>query len=189
MFNQSKHYDNFRSRLVQGFLVLVVATAVQLLPASPARAAAPEQNPGCETYGCVYEHCPTHFTRGGGGECRLGIAYQRLPDGGADNRELIAVQWPGRYDPARRAMWDRVAFCESTWRWGYNGGSGFDGGLQFSPSTWRAFGGTEYAAYAHQALPEQQIDIAERVAFYGHGNNRPQGPGAWPSCGRYLSAP
>ncbi|WP_370327034.1 transglycosylase family protein [Euzebya sp.] len=174
---------------MRGAAVLAIAAAVQLLPASPASASsAPAESPGCETYGCLYEHCPTHYSRGGDADCAYGVAYQRLPDG-PDGRRFVGVQWPGHYDPARRHMWDEVAYCESTWRWGYDGASGFDGGLQFTPSTWRAYGGHEYAQYAYQATPEQQIDIAERVAFHGHAGNGPQGRGAWPHCGHHVSAP
>ncbi|MET9610064.1 transglycosylase family protein [Streptomyces sp. NPDC006512] len=75
------------------------------------------------------------------------------------------------------ATWDKVAQCESSGNWSINTGNGYYGGLQFSASTWRAFGGTAYAAYAHQATKKQQILIAEKVLAG-------QGPGAWPHCGR-----
>lgn len=190
MDNYCKRNENWRTHLVRLTLVLMVAVSLPLTPLTAAHAATPPaQNPGCETYGCLYEHCPSHYGRDGQtGDCRYGVAYERLPDG-PDNRRFVEVLWPGHYDPDRRAMWDQVAYCESTWRWSYDGPSGFDGGVQFSTSTWRAFGGSEYAPYAYQATPEQQIDIAERVAFHGHGNNRAQGRGAWPHCGHYLSAP
>jgi hypothetical protein len=76
-------------------------------------------------------------------------------------------------------VWDRLAQCESTSRWNYNGSSGFDGGLQFLPSTWQAYGGREYAEYAWQATRAEQIDIARRVLAG-------QGWGAWPHCSRKL---
>ncbi|MEU3723605.1 transglycosylase family protein [Streptomyces sp. NPDC031705] len=75
------------------------------------------------------------------------------------------------------ATWDKVAQCESSGNWSINTGNGYYGGLQFSASTWRAYGGTAYAAYAHQATKKQQILIGEKVLAG-------QGPGAWPSCGR-----
>jgi murein DD-endopeptidase MepM/ murein hydrolase activator NlpD len=71
--------------------------------------------------------------------------------------------------------WDRVAACESSGRWDINTGNGYFGGLQFSQSTWEAYGGTEYAARADLATKEQQIAVAERVLAG-------QGPGAWPTC-------
>lgn len=147
----------------------------------------------CERYGCMYSHkvfC--HYTRDGQ-VCppdELGIAHEALADGEGvtdrypEGRRFVRVMWPGRYDPSRRAAWDRVAMCESTLRWDYNGPSGYDGGLQFHPNTWRAYGGTQYAPYAWQAYPAQQIDIAENVRIYGYGNYGPQGIGAWPHCGK-----
>ncbi|CAM5723996.1 transglycosylase family protein [Streptomyces fumanus] len=71
--------------------------------------------------------------------------------------------------------WDRVAACESTGDWDINTGNGYYGGLQFTQSTWEAYGGTRYAPRADLATKEQQIAIAEKVLDG-------QGPGAWPVC-------
>ena len=71
--------------------------------------------------------------------------------------------------------WDKLAQCESGGNWAINTGNGYQGGLQFSPSTWAGYGGTEYAATADQATREQQIAVAERV-------QAAQGWGAWPAC-------
>ena len=82
--------------------------------------------------------------------------------------------------PAQAAStrtWERLADCESGGRWHINTGNGYYGGLQFSASTWRAFGGRTYARNAHRATKRQQIRIAERV-------RRSQGWGAWPHCSR-----
>ena len=68
--------------------------------------------------------------------------------------------------------WDALAQCESGGNWATNTGNGFSGGLQFTPSTWAAFGGTGDPANASR---EQQIAVAERVLAE-------QGPGAWPAC-------
>ena len=72
-------------------------------------------------------------------------------------------------------VWDRVAQCESGGNWHINTGNGYYGGLQFSGSTWRAYGGSAYAARADLASKSQQIAIAQRVLAS-------QGPGAWPVC-------
>lgn len=72
--------------------------------------------------------------------------------------------------------WDRLAQCESTGNWGINTGNGFSGGLQFTPGTWRAFGGD---GPAHRASREAQIAVAERVLAV-------QGWKAWPACSRKL---
>lgn len=73
--------------------------------------------------------------------------------------------------------WSAVAACESGNNWSINTGNGYHGGLQFSPSTWSAYGGGKYAATANNATREQQIEIAENVL-------RGQGRGAWPICGQ-----
>ncbi|MFJ8043617.1 transglycosylase family protein [Kitasatospora sp. NPDC096147] len=76
---------------------------------------------------------------------------------------------------ASSSTWDAVAQCESTGNWNTNTGNGFSGGLQFTPSTWAAYGGTQYAGSADQATKGQQIAVAEKVL-------QGQGPGAWPVC-------
>ena len=76
--------------------------------------------------------------------------------------------------------WDAVAQCESSGNWAINTGNGYYGGLQFSQSTWAAFGGTEYASRADLATKAQQIAVAERTLDG-------QGPGAWPTCGKALN--
>ncbi|MGH3360420.1 MAG: transglycosylase family protein [Nocardioidaceae bacterium] len=80
-------------------------------------------------------------------------------------------------DAAKNRTWDRLAQCESGGRWHIN--STYDGGLQFSPSTWRAYGGAKFAPYAYQAKRWEQIAIAERAL-------RGQGWGAWPACSAEL---
>ncbi|GAA1936031.1 transglycosylase family protein [Kitasatospora viridis] len=76
---------------------------------------------------------------------------------------------------ASTSTWNAVAQCESTGNWSINSGNGFYGGLQFTSSTWAAYGGTQYAPQANQATPAQQIAVAEKVLA-------DQGPGAWPVC-------
>jgi LysM repeat protein len=73
--------------------------------------------------------------------------------------------------------WDAIAHCESGGNWRINTGNGYYGGLQFSHSTWRAYGGTNYARTANHATKTEQIRVAERVL-------RGQGIGAWPHCGK-----
>ncbi|WP_394216871.1 transglycosylase family protein [Brachybacterium vulturis] len=72
-------------------------------------------------------------------------------------------------------VWDRLAQCESGGNWSINTGNGYHGGLQFSRSTWQAFGGGQYAPTADQASRSQQIAIAKKT-------QAAQGWGAWPSC-------
>ena len=72
-------------------------------------------------------------------------------------------------------VWDRLANCESGGNWSINTGNGFYGGLQFSYTTWNAFGGQRYAGRADLATKGEQITVAKRVL-------QAQGPGAWPHC-------
>ena len=78
---------------------------------------------------------------------------------------------------AAGTVWDEVAQCESGGNWSINTGNGYYGGLQFSSSTWKAFGGGEYASTANQATKAEQIAVAQRTLHA-------QGPGAWPTCGK-----
>lgn len=124
----------------------------------------------------------------------------RVPHPGEDleRRELPAVATtappspapsPGEPDTATAedvtttepepGVWDSLAQCESNGDWSADTGNGYHGGLQFHPQTWSAYGGQQYAAYAHQATREQQIAVAERVLAS-------QGWGAWPACARRL---
>ncbi|MFF0061196.1 transglycosylase family protein [Streptomyces sp. NPDC005279] len=72
-------------------------------------------------------------------------------------------------------VWEKVAACESTSNWKINTGNGYYGGLQFTQSTWEAYGGRKFAPRADLASKDQQIAVAERVL----GS---QGPRAWPVC-------
>ncbi|MFF4245900.1 transglycosylase family protein [Streptomyces sp. NPDC001822] len=113
----------------------------------------------------------------------LGLAGRSAADAPA-KAPVQAV--PAQAAPARAVIaptvtagtdWDRIAQCESSGRWNTNTGNGYHGGLQFAPSTWRAYGGGQYAPRADLATKSEQIAVGERVA-------RSQGMGAWPTCGR-----
>lgn len=89
----------------------------------------------------------------------------------------MAITAPAANAEAASNVWDRVAACESGGRWNINNGNGYHGGLQFSRSTWRAFGGARYASTANKASKNQQITVAKKVL-------KGQGPGAWPVCSK-----
>ena len=72
-------------------------------------------------------------------------------------------------------VWDRIAACESGGNWSINTGNGYYGGLQFTQSTWNAYGGQHYAARADLASRGAQITVAKKV-------QASQGWGAWPVC-------
>jgi resuscitation-promoting factor RpfA len=109
--------------------------------------------------------------------CLSGRGLVRLAVAGA-----IAVGAPvalaANAEAAPASVWDRIAQCESGGNWNINTGNGYAGGLQFSASTWRAYGGSGSAAHASRA---QQIAVAERVLSA-------QGWRAWPVCSRKAGA-
>ncbi|WP_026533058.1 LysM peptidoglycan-binding domain-containing protein [Arthrobacter sp. H41] len=82
----------------------------------------------------------------------------------------------GSATAAPASDWDALAQCESGGNWGISTGNGFSGGLQFTPSTWAAFGGQ---GAPQNASREQQIAVAENVLAG-------QGWGAWPACSAKL---
>ena len=90
-----------------------------------------------------------------------------------------AVAFAPAASAAPDSDWDRLAQCEAGGNWAINTGNGYHGGLQFSPSTWAAYGGQEFATYAYQATRAQQIAVAERTLAG-------QGWGAWPACSAKL---
>lgn len=70
------------------------------------------------------------------------------------------------------SIWDSIAQCESGGNWSTDTGNGYYGGLQFTLSTWQAYGGT---GYPNQASRSEQIAIAQKI-------QSAQGWGAWPVC-------
>jgi hypothetical protein len=70
--------------------------------------------------------------------------------------------------------WDAIAACESGGNWAINTGNGYYGGLQFSLSTWHAYGGSGLPS-SHSR--EEQIAIAKKVQAAA-------GWGQWPACSR-----
>ncbi|MFG2373884.1 transglycosylase family protein [Streptomyces sp. NPDC048504] len=95
--------------------------------------------------------------------------------GGAGIAIPLATVGAGTAQAADVSTWNKVAACESSGDWSINTGNGYYGGLQFTQSTWEAYGGTAYAHRADLATRDQQIAIAEKVL-------KGQGPGAWPVC-------
>jgi hypothetical protein len=81
--------------------------------------------------------------------------------------------------PQSNSTWDRLAKCESTSDWDADTGNGFKGGLQFTQSTWKAFGGGKYASSPDEASREEQIAVAKKV-------QAEQGWDAWPTCSKKL---
>lgn len=84
------------------------------------------------------------------------------------HRVRATVGWP----------WRPLAQCESSGNWASTAGY-YEGGLQFAPFIWRAYGGLAFAAHAYQATPAEQIAIAVKVLAA-------QGWRAWPACSLKL---
>jgi resuscitation-promoting factor RpfA len=101
----------------------------------------------------------------------LGLAF-------AGAAGTVALLSPASAAQAKSSVnWDAVAQCESGGNWSINTGNGYYGGLQFSRSTWKSYGGGKYASTANKASRSEQIRIAEKVLDG-------QGIGAWPVCGK-----
>jgi uncharacterized protein YabE (DUF348 family) len=77
-------------------------------------------------------------------------------------------------------VWDSLAQCESGGNWAINTGNGYYGGLQFSLSTWQAYGGTGLPSDASR---ETQIAIATKL------RDATGGYGSWPACSAELGLP
>ena len=107
---------------------------------------------------------------------------RRALRGGAVSLGAAAAGLAVMAAPASAAThdWSGIAECESGGNWSINTGNGYYGGLQFSQSTWNAYGGQQYAARADLASAGEQIAVAEKVLAG-------QGIGAWPVCGKYLT--
>ncbi|MEU3520103.1 transglycosylase family protein [Streptomyces sp. NPDC006654] len=104
---------------------------------------------------------------------RINRASLTVTAGGAGLAIPLAAA--GTATAASVTTWEKVAACESSGDWHINTGNGYYGGLQFTQSTWEAYGGTRYAPRADLATRDQQMAVAEKVLDG-------QGPGAWPVC-------
>lgn len=121
------------------------------------------------------------ISAGSGRVVRVGTAVAETVSRPAATTQQSQQRNTGAAAPAvsSGSVWDSIAQCESGGNWAINTGNGYQGGLQFSPSTWNAYGGQEYAPSANLATREQQIAVAEKV-------QASQGWGAWPACTAQL---
>lgn len=95
-----------------------------------------------------------------------------------DTSSYLSVSTPvANYAPSNSgSVWDELAQCESGGNWGDNTGNGFYGGLQFTPSSWAAAGGSGSPSAASR---DEQIARAQVLQSR-------QGWGAWPACSAKL---
>ena len=62
-------------------------------------------------------------------------------------------------------FWEAVSWCETNHKW--NDGGYYAGGLGIAKSTWEGYGGRQFAPTAKTATKEEQIIVANRIAFFG----------------------
>lgn len=67
------------------------------------------------------------------------------------------------------SFWDELARCETGSDWD-NGGN-WAGGLGIARSTWKGFGGKQFAPTPDKATREEQIQVANRIAIFGWQTN------------------
>ena len=119
----------------------------------------------------MHRRAPAPAARPAGTGARLRRKH-RLPRAAPPADEAPAPEQP-THKRAYSVNWDAIAGCESGGNWAISTGNGYSGGLQFTPSTWHANGGS---GSANGASREEQIRVAENVLHS-------QGIGAWPVCG------
>jgi hypothetical protein len=62
-------------------------------------------------------------------------------------------------------FWEAVSWCETNHKW--NDGGYFSGGLGMAQSVWVNYGGKQFAPRPSKATKEEQIIVANRMAFLG----------------------
>lgn len=156
--------------------VIVVGTKEEI---KPVRVAGSVNSPSSrDSFGTSQD---SHISQGtetsqnsqGSGDMSRSVDGNSRVGNGSERKNLTPVS------PEEVAVWDRIAKCESDNRWDINTGNSFSGGLQFTKSTWREFGGQEFAPEAYLASKEEQIEVAKRV-------QKVQGWKAWPACTKKI---
>jgi hypothetical protein len=67
--------------------------------------------------------------------------------------------------PMKDHYWDAVAVCETNSNW--KDGGQFAGGLGIALTTWKGYGGYQFAKTTAKATKEEQIIIANRISVFG----------------------
>ena len=102
--------------------------------------------------------------------------------------------WLATLEEPPVSYWDKVAQCETKSDWSDRGF--YAGGLGIALSTWKAFGGLQFAPKQYQATKQQQLIIANNIALHGYQNpngddKQPVGFTGW-GCirkNKYLTPP
>ncbi|MGJ6124910.1 transglycosylase family protein [Mycolicibacterium sp. Y3] len=116
-----------------------------------------------------------------------------LRPSGSGNGVGLNLQLAAANAANNEALWDRIAVPESSGNWQDNNSGNHStssgaprGGLQITDGTWNAYGGPEFAPTANQATKEQQMEVANRIAFTGYKGTKPQGLGAWETVAKGM---
>lgn len=154
-----------------GFLAVVLAVGAAGLLSGPdagaERPRAARTLAGAATIAAVRPAAHASATQPVEGVLRTHAATEAALQAAAQAAAVAAAQRASALAPHTGVNWDGIASCETGGNWGMRGSS-FSGGLGFANSTWRSFGGGEFAPNAGMASREQQIAVAERVyARYG----------------------
>lgn len=111
-----------------------------------------------------------------------------------DKHKRWTVEWFQNHHHPSAKYWDKVAQCETHSNWKDKGN--FAGGLGIATTTWRNYGGYQFANHPSRATRVEQIRVANRVAVRGFirkdgSFQLPAGFGGW-GCIRnntYLRPP
>jgi hypothetical protein len=63
-------------------------------------------------------------------------------------------------------FWEAVSWCETNHNW--DDGGYFSGGLGMAQSVWEGYGGRQFASRPPKATKQEQIIVANRMAFFGY---------------------
>ncbi|TCJ30392.1 resuscitation-promoting factor [Nocardioides jejuensis] len=103
------------------------------------------------------------------------VVTQDVLDAPKDQVEKVGTKAAAVPSYSGGPNWDAIAQCESGGNWHINTGNGYYGGLQFSASSWLAWGGGKYASRADLATREEQIAVA--MNYYHSAGLAPWGCG------------
>jgi len=93
-----------------------------------------------------------------------------------------SVEWFQNHRHPRGSYWDKVAWCETHGNW--QDGGMWGGGLGIATTSWRNYGGYQFASHPARATRKEQIEVANRIAVNGYIRSDgsfqfPAGYGGW----------
>jgi hypothetical protein len=82
------------------------------------------------------------------------------------NKDEALLQQQIQQKAAGVKFWEAVSWCETNHDWKNSGY--YAGGLGIAQSTWKGYGGWEFAKTPRKATKTQQIIVANRIGFLGY---------------------